>query len=80
MAINLQKGQRVDLTKGNPGLSKILVGLGWDPVKEERWRRIFGGLFGGGSRLPILTVMLLSLCLVQMIKFKTIKMSFILEI
>lgn len=30
MAISLQKGQKVDLTKGNPGLSKILVGLGWD--------------------------------------------------
>lgn len=30
MAINLQKGQKVDLTKGNPSLSKILVGLGWD--------------------------------------------------
>lgn len=30
MAINLSKGQKVDLTKGNPGLSKILVGLGWD--------------------------------------------------
>ena len=30
MAVNLSKGQKVDLTKGNPGLSKILVGLGWD--------------------------------------------------
>ncbi|OOO00018.1 MAG: chemical-damaging agent resistance protein C [Epulopiscium sp. Nele67-Bin004] len=30
MAINLKKGQKVDLTKGNPNLSKILVGLGWD--------------------------------------------------
>lgn len=30
MSVNLQKGQRVDLTKGNSGLSKILVGLGWD--------------------------------------------------
>lgn len=30
MAISLQKGQKVDLTKGNPGLSKIIVGLGWD--------------------------------------------------
>jgi len=24
------KGQKVDLTKGNPGLSKLIVGLGWD--------------------------------------------------
>ena len=30
MAVNLKKGQKVDLTKGNPGLSKIMVGLGWD--------------------------------------------------
>ncbi|SFB10770.1 tellurium resistance protein TerD [Acetitomaculum ruminis DSM 5522] len=30
MPISLQKGQKVDLTKGNPSLSKILVGLGWD--------------------------------------------------
>lgn len=30
MAINLSKGQKVDLTKGNPGLSKLLIGLGWD--------------------------------------------------
>ena len=30
MAINLSKGQKVDLTKGNPGLSKLMVGLGWD--------------------------------------------------
>lgn len=30
MAINLSKGQKVDLTKGNPGLTKVMVGLGWD--------------------------------------------------
>lgn len=30
MAINLTKGQKVDLTKGNPGLKSIMVGLGWD--------------------------------------------------
>ena len=30
MPINLQKGQKVSLTKDNPGLSKIVVGLGWD--------------------------------------------------
>ncbi|SFB25921.1 MULTISPECIES: TerD family protein [unclassified Bacillus (in: firmicutes)] len=48
MAINLQKGQRVDLTKGNPGLSKIMVGLGWDPVKSGGGG-LLGGLFGGGG-------------------------------
>lgn len=30
MPINLSKGQKVDLTKGNPGLKQIMVGLGWD--------------------------------------------------
>lgn len=30
MPINLSKGQKVDLTKGNPGLKKLMVGLGWD--------------------------------------------------
>ncbi|MDR7075386.1 stress response protein SCP2 [Neobacillus niacini] len=51
MAISLQKGQRVDLTKGNPGLSKILVGLGWDPVQAGKsgGGGLFGGLFGGGG-------------------------------
>lgn len=35
MAISLQKGQKVDLTKGNPGLSKLIVGLGWDTNKYD---------------------------------------------
>ncbi|HCT64711.1 MAG TPA: chemical-damaging agent resistance protein C [Lachnospiraceae bacterium] len=30
MPISLQKGQKVSLTKGNPGLQKLLVGIGWD--------------------------------------------------
>jgi tellurium resistance protein TerD len=30
MPINLSKGQKVSLTKDNPGLNNILVGLGWD--------------------------------------------------
>ena len=30
MPINLSKGQKVDLTKGNAGLKSIMVGLGWD--------------------------------------------------
>ena len=35
MAVNLSKGQKVDLTKTNPGLSKLLVGLGWDTNKYD---------------------------------------------
>jgi tellurium resistance protein TerD len=35
MAINLSKGQKVDLTKTNPGLTNIVVGLGWDTNKYD---------------------------------------------
>ncbi|HAN09454.1 MAG TPA: chemical-damaging agent resistance protein C [Clostridiales bacterium] len=35
MAISLQKGQKVDLTKTNPGLTKLVVGLGWDTNKYD---------------------------------------------
>lgn len=35
MPISLQKGQKVDLTKTNPGLTKILIGLGWDTNKYD---------------------------------------------
>jgi tellurium resistance protein TerD len=38
--INLVKGQKIDLTKGNAGLTKVVVGLGWDPVEASR------GFFG----------------------------------
>jgi len=31
--ISLKKGQKIDLTKGNPGLSKVVIGLGWDTNK-----------------------------------------------
>jgi len=35
MPVSLQKGQKVSLTKGNPGLSKLVVGLGWDLNKFD---------------------------------------------
>ncbi|MBU8878382.1 TerD family protein [Bacillus sp. FJAT-29790] len=35
MAIQLSKGQRIDLTKTNPGLTKVLIGLGWDTNKYQ---------------------------------------------
>ncbi|ABO48884.1 stress protein [Desulforamulus reducens MI-1] len=35
MAVNLQKGQKVDLTKGRSNLSKVVVGLGWDTNKFD---------------------------------------------
>jgi len=48
MAVNLQKGQRISLTKDNEGLSRIMVGLGWDPVAQGG-KGLIGSLFGGGS-------------------------------
>ena len=30
MAVSLKKGQKVDLTKTNPGLKEVMIGLGWD--------------------------------------------------
>lgn len=45
MAVSLQKGQKVDLTKGNAQLNVILIGLGWDPIKQSGG--FLGGLFGG---------------------------------
>ncbi len=35
MAVSLTKGQKVDLTKTNPGLKKIVAGLGWDTNKYD---------------------------------------------
>lgn len=36
MAISLKKGQKISLSKEKPGLSKVIVGLGWDEVKRSR--------------------------------------------
>ncbi len=35
MGITLAKGQKVDLTKTNPGLKNVIVGLGWDINKYD---------------------------------------------
>ncbi|MFC5469371.1 TerD family protein [Cohnella suwonensis] len=35
MTISLVKGQKIDLTKGNAGLTKLVVGLGWNPVEKK---------------------------------------------
>ena len=49
MSVNLQKGQKVNLKKSDgEALSRIRVGLGWDPVKKGG-KGIFGSLFGGGG-------------------------------
>ncbi len=40
MSVSLQKGQKVNLSKENVGLAKIVVGLGWDERKQTK-----GGFF-----------------------------------
>ncbi len=47
MSVNLQKGQKVDLTKGDASLDKIVVGLGWDPVKKAGG--FLAGVFGASA-------------------------------
>jgi stress response protein SCP2 len=47
MGINLQKGQRISLSKEAPGLTKLICGLGWDVAKRSG-----GGLFGAFSSAP----------------------------
>lgn len=51
MAINLQKGQTIDLRKNDKGeafdLSTVTIGLGWDVKQKETG--FFGKLFGGAK-------------------------------
>ncbi len=35
MTVKLTKGQRVNLKKEAPNLKRVLIGLGWDPVKKS---------------------------------------------
>ena len=36
MSVKLQKGQKVSLSKDHAGLSRIVVGLGWDEIQQSR--------------------------------------------
>ena len=40
MSVSLQKGQKINLSRESAGLGKVIVGLGWDEVKQSR------GFFG----------------------------------
>ena len=35
MGIQLRKGERIDLTKSNPALNNVLIGLGWDTKEYD---------------------------------------------
>ncbi len=52
MGIELQKGHKIDLTKGNAGLAELMVGLGWDPVASATGGGggFFSKVFGGGGK------------------------------
>lgn len=50
MGISLQKGQKIDLTKGGGGgLRQVMVGLGWDEAQQSGGGGFMKGLFGGGQ-------------------------------
>ena len=51
MSINLSKGQKIDLTKSAPGLSHVMVGLGWDEAKPSG-----GGFFSSLFAAPVQSI------------------------
>jgi tellurium resistance protein TerZ len=49
MGISLQKGQKISLEKeSGGGLTRIIMGLGWDAAGAKKGGML-GGLFGGGD-------------------------------
>ena len=48
MAINLTKGQTINLNKDEHDLSSMTIGLGWKIVQKKSG--LLGGLFGGGKQ------------------------------
>jgi len=49
MTISLAKGQSLSLAKNNPGLTRVFMGLGWDPAKPASSGGFLGRMFGGGG-------------------------------
>ena len=49
MSISLSKGEKISLSKTGGGLTKVFMGLGWDPVKKKSGG-FFGKGFGNGSQ------------------------------
>lgn len=47
MAVSLNKGQGISLSKTENNLSQVTIGLGWD-IQEQK-KGFLGGLFGGNS-------------------------------
>jgi tellurium resistance protein TerZ len=53
MAVSLSKGQRISLEKNGGGLSKVRMGLGWDPAVAPKKSGFFGSMFGGSAAQDI---------------------------
>lgn len=50
MAITLEKGQKISLSKeAGAGLSRVYMGLGWDAAQTPKRGGFLGALFGGGG-------------------------------
>jgi len=47
MAISLSKGQTISLEKSGGGVTRLHLGLGWDPVVKKKG--FLSGLLGGGG-------------------------------
>jgi tellurium resistance protein TerZ len=47
MSISLQKNQVVSLAKEAPSLTRLHIGLGWDPIKKKAG--FLSGILGGGG-------------------------------
>jgi len=47
MAVSLSKGQTISLEKSGGGITRLHLGLGWDPVVKKK--SFLGGLLGGGG-------------------------------
>lgn len=65
MSVNLTKGQKVNLSKEYPGLSKVIVGLGWEAAdrsssynksKRGLFEKVLTALFGDDDFPPNETI------------------------
>ncbi len=52
MAVNLQKGQKVNLKKDNgQALGRVMIGLGWDPVEKGSSGGFLSSLFSSNDNI-----------------------------
>lgn len=50
MAVNLTKGQKIDLNKADgSALTRVFVGVGWDMAAAPKKGGFLSGIFGGGA-------------------------------